>query len=86
MRAIASGQALWLQAKNGVGGVVKAEVKKTSMQKSMELALLKRDPSIWCPICAIDLSSSIVALTHYKGKKHLTKFEKSKGPWFRKNP
>jgi len=75
---IASGRALFQLQSNNAQTTKVVENRKTDMQKSMEIVLMNKNPEIWCPVCAIDLSSPIVALTHYKGKKHITKVERAK--------
>ena len=50
----------------------------TSMEKSMDLVLLKKPVHKWCHICKIELSSPVVALSHYKGKNHHKNFESIK--------
>ena len=56
----------------------KIRPENSSMEKSVDLVLLKKPVNSWCHICKIDLSSPVVALSHYKGKKHIKNFESFK--------
>jgi len=68
---IAKGDALWQkqEAKNGENKTVP----QSSMHHFTQQVLARLPIHRLCPVCNIELSSPIVALSHYKGSKHIKK-------------
>jgi len=68
---IAKGDALWQkqEAKNGENKTQP----QSSMQHFTQQVLARLPIHRLCPVCNIELSSPIVALSHYKGVKHIKK-------------
>jgi len=68
---IAKGEALWQkqEAKNGGN----KPVPQSSMQHFTQQIIARLPIHRLCPVCNIELSSPIVALSHYKGVKHVKK-------------